>query len=196
MNLTQLMSPAQKPLSLTVVREHLRVVDAGEDALIEGLIDAATSHLDGRHGILGRALITQGWELKLKCWPSDDGMKLPFPPLQAIEHVKYINEAGVEQLMPSSDYSVEPGEFVSILRLAPEKKWPVLGASNWPVRISFRCGFGDVPDDIPKAIRQAMLLLIGHWYENRSEVEACELSQVPMASTALLSPYKVTELVL
>jgi hypothetical protein len=41
-------------------------------------------------------------------------------------------------------------------------------------------------------MRQAMLLLIGHWYNNRESVQiGAAPAEVPMAVDMLLSPHKV-----
>ena len=39
------------------------------------------------------------------------------------------------------------------------------------VEIDFVAGHGDAPADVPPPIRQALLLLIAHWYEHREPVE-------------------------
>ena len=191
MNLVQITPPAVQPVTLEMAREHLRVIDDGEDDLINGLIEAATSHIDARHGILGRALITQTWEMTVSA-PFPSEMELPFPPLQEVVFVHYQDRDGNQQIFDPAGWMVWPGEHSPAIRRVPGVAWP--DADRLVIR--FVCGFGDNPADVPMAIRQAMLLLIGHWHENRSEVEACELTQIPMASEALLSPYRVKELAL
>jgi uncharacterized phiE125 gp8 family phage protein len=198
MNLTRVAAPAVAPVTITEAREHLRVIDEGEDSLITGQIEAATQYLDGRTGILGRALVTQVWDLKLQRFPgAHDAIRLPFPPLQAIVSVKYFDSDDVEQTLAETDYDVQPGEFAPVLRRADDIAWPWdCSPKPWPITIRFRAGYGDVAAQVPRPLRQAMLLMIGHWYENRSAVEACELNEVPMAVKALLSPYLVSELAL
>lgn len=40
-------------------------------------------------------------------------------------------------------------------------------------------------------IKAALLLLIGHWYENRAAVTDTATAALPFAVTALLQPYKI-----
>lgn len=45
--------------------------------------------------------------------------------------------------------------------------------------------------EVPQAIKQAMLLLIGHWYENREAVNiGSAANEFPLAVDALLAPYR------
>jgi len=50
-------------------------------------------------------------------------------------------------------------------------------------------GYGDSPDDIPKAIRQWMLLYIGHYYENRESSTSFKVEALPFADR-LLDPFR------
>ncbi|MBP1856771.1 head-tail connector protein [Rhizobium herbae] len=43
---------------------------------------------------------------------------------------------------------------------------------------------------IQPAIRQAVLLLISHFYENRSAVDSVALREVPLAVSALTAPFR------
>lgn len=47
-------------------------------------------------------------------------------------------------------------------------------------------------DQVPltPSIRHGLLLLIGHWYENREMSSERPLSEIPAATTALWSPYR------
>jgi hypothetical protein len=48
-----------------------------------------------------------------------------------------------------------------------------------------------VESDIPKSIKQAMLLLIGHLYEHREDTVEKSLDNIPLGIQALLSTYRV-----
>jgi uncharacterized phiE125 gp8 family phage protein len=59
------------------------------------------------------------------------------------------------------------------------------------IEIHFEAGFGHDPSDVPAPIRQATLLLIAHWYENREPLRVLsDGPAVPAAVSALLAPYK------
>lgn len=70
--------PAEPPVSLEEAKAHLRVDFGDDDLYVAGLIEAATAHLDGWSGILGRALVTQTWRQDLCGFPRDGVIRLPW----------------------------------------------------------------------------------------------------------------------
>ena len=58
------------------------------------------------------------------------------------------------------------------------------------VVVRFVCGYGSLGTDVPMAIRQAMLLIIGHLYEHR-EASSSGVHLLPMGVEALLATYRV-----
>lgn len=165
-----------------------------DDAYLASLILAARQHLDGLDGMLGRALITQTWELVLDRFPLDE-IRLPMPPLQSVVSVKYDNAQGVETLVPSTDYVVDTTSWYGWVVPVATKLWPsTLDAIN-AVRIRFIAGYGDAGLNVPAPIRQAMLLLITHWYEERTPVNIGNIvNPLPYAVEALLAPFVVGDI--
>jgi hypothetical protein len=48
---------------------------------------------------------------------------------------------------------------------------------------------------VPQAIKQAALLLVGHWYANREAVSIGEsVAEIPLAATALLEPFRTNRI--
>ena len=54
------------------------------------------------------------------------------------------------------------------------------------VSVTFVAGYASVPTPIV----QAMLLLIGHWYQNRETANANPVTSLPLAFEALITPYR------
>ncbi|MDY6960316.1 MAG: head-tail connector protein [Pseudomonadota bacterium] len=183
-------APAETPVTLAEAKAHLRVLYDHDDDTITALIAAATGLLDGRHGILGRALVTQSWEFRLNGFPHCAKLELPLPPLRSVTSVKYIDPAGDEQTLSTDDYVVDAATYVGQIRLGYEKAWPATRCEDHAVRIIFAAGFG-AGSEVPMALRQAMLLMIGHWYANREAVSETSLSEVPMAAKWLFAPYRI-----
>lgn len=188
MDLTLTTPPAVMPVSLAEAKVHLRVTHADDDAYITALIDAATRHLDARHGILNRALITQSWTLRIggfpACWPY--AIELPFPPLLTVGAVKYLDPDGAEQTLAGTEYTVETSQFVGRILLGYGKSWPAIRCVPGAVRIDFTVGFGPSATDVPMPIRQAMLMFIAHLYEIRSTD-----ADAPRAIDALVAPFRL-----
>ena len=96
MIIKRIAAPAAEPISLATAKAHLRVTHAAEDTLIPLYISAAVSKLDGKDGLLGRAMITQDWQLSLDSFPCDGVIELPLPPLQEVTFVKYFDADNAE----------------------------------------------------------------------------------------------------
>lgn len=171
---TMLVAPTGYPVTLEDVRGHLRAVSTHENPLIDGiLIPAATAYAEA---VTKRQLMLATWRLTLDRFPAW-AIALPTPPLLSIEEVRYIDSAGVDTVLASTEYQVdtdaEPG------RLAPAygKVWPstrcdTLGA----VKIKFKAGYGTTDAAaraaIPGDIKLAILNACAHWFDHRPDLQA------------------------
>lgn len=100
--------------------------------------------------------------------------------------IKYYGTDDTEYFVSGSDYFIdaksEPGRIV----LAYGKSWPSMTLR--PVNgvcVTFVAGESSLTN-ISQEIKQAMLLLIGHWYENRESVSKDDLKSIPQAVESLL----------
>lgn len=191
MDLTLVTPPAEPAVSLAEAKGHLRFLTNDQDALIGALVAAATAHLDGRAGILGRSLVTQTWDLRLDRFPRGIGgaIELPLPPLQSVTSVKYLDGAGAEVTLDSAAYVVEPGHYLGRIRPAYGQTWPTARDETGAVRIRFVAGYGAAAA-VPPPIKQAILLLAGHWWINREAVGDAKGPHA-FAVDALTFPYRV-----
>ena len=77
-------APQGELVSLGVLKDHLGVVGAHDDARIAALLAAAVAHLDGWRGALGRCILTQSWRVDY----DDEGTHLlPFPDVSTVTAV-------------------------------------------------------------------------------------------------------------
>lgn len=185
-------APAAALLTRAEAKVHLRMdeADTSEDALVDGLIGAATAHLDGRAGILGRCLINQTWRVWWDRW--DRCLRLPFPGVSAVT-VTYENEdTGSTVTVGASNYRLLEDAIGSYVAFDDEY-WPpsvnIDDRQAWGVQLV--AGYGATADAVPAAIKQAALLMIGHWYANREAVNVGNItSELPLGAQALLAPYR------
>jgi uncharacterized phiE125 gp8 family phage protein len=198
-------APEAEPLTLDEVKAHLRIDHSADDTLLAGYMAAARLHLEGKDGILGRALMPQTWNLVMDHFPvywatycyhhgNPWAIRVPLPPLIDVTSIKYIDPDGVEQTFSDTKYTVdtasEPGRIV----LNPGEVWPVTKCIPNAVTVEFECGYAmedpEAEEDpivtVPQPIRQALLGLIADFYEHR-ETEV----PTPRWVQALLAPYKV-----
>jgi uncharacterized phiE125 gp8 family phage protein len=162
-------APAIAPvLSLVEAKGPLKVEVNTDDALISAFVQAATDEIDGPDGWLGRALCTQQLLLTLDAFPPG-AIKLPLPPLQVVNSIKYINSEGVLTTLAPSAYRVL--DLGDPARVEPTwgTSWPRTRGDSGAVSITYTAGFGD-PADVPERIRQYIRMEVGHFYENRESI--------------------------
>jgi uncharacterized phiE125 gp8 family phage protein len=56
-------------------------------------------------------------------------------------------------------------------------------------------GYGDDATDVPEPFKQAIRLLVAHWYENRRIIAASgEVASLPASVSSLIAPFRVLSL--
>jgi uncharacterized phiE125 gp8 family phage protein len=172
----------------TALRRH------PHDAMITGFIVAARGHAQR---VTERQLITATWKLKLDEFPPHwrIPITIPMPPLLTVESVEFLDPDGVERTWASSEYVADApaGPHAIEGRLYPgfEKDYPVTCDRADAVTIEFTAGYGAAASAVPAEIKQAMYLMIGHWYENRESVNVGNIvNELPFAAQALLEPFQ------
>jgi len=144
-----------------------------------------------------RALVTQTWDLLLDCFPTEL-IRPPKPPLQSVSSINYVDANGVTPtLWAAAKYIVDAPEGEQAERgritLAYGEVFPVTRDIANAVTIEFIAGYG-AAGNVPQGIKQAMLLMIGHWYANREAVNVGNIvNEIPMSATALLWGYRALE---
>lgn len=198
--------PTVEPLTLAVVRAHLGVepytVDSNgdgdhpHDEMIMAMLGAAREWAEG---FTGRSIALKTYELALDEFPEDE-IELPNPPVVSITSVTYVDTAGDEQTIAAEDYVLDNSQFCQAwLKPASTTSWPSASAVMNAVKVRYLAGYQDPEPDssapeadpLPKAIRAALLLMVGHLYANRESVADKQTFAVPMAAEFLLRPLRV-----
>lgn len=178
-----------EPVTLAEARLHLKVNsdDTTEDTLISAWITAAREVAEQ---YTGRALATQTLELALDEFPDADDcssvIELPMPPVASITSVKYTDTAGTEQTISGSAYALSL--YGDSRRLAPTygNTWPSTQDVPDAVRVRYVTGYTTTP----KAVKAAILLMVGWLEQNRGEAMSTDDVQ-PAAAKNLLGTVKI-----
>jgi uncharacterized phiE125 gp8 family phage protein len=168
--------PADLPISVAEAVLHLRLdPDAGqgpEAPLIEGLIAAATRAVEEYAGI---AVMAQEWEMTLRRFPFyGQTLEIPLPPFDTLLSMTVGGDP-----VDIADYAVELDDRFPA-KLFPGGvgfMWPLVFNPTKPdnIVIGWRCGRGNA-DAVPRTIKQAILMAVGTWYENRESLQQFTLT--------------------
>jgi hypothetical protein len=105
-------------------------------------------------------------------------LDLMYGPVQDVLTVKYVNSDGVEtELVYGTDYDkvglitpVTGGvQDVPIAAIYPINSWPTFKWIPEAIRITYKCGFGDDATKVPSLIKEAILRVMGHLFDNRMD---------------------------
>jgi uncharacterized phiE125 gp8 family phage protein len=191
-NLKVITSPATEPVTLANVREQIGITDASDttsDAIITRRIIEARQWTEG---FIRRALINQTLEIRQDCFT--EFIPLPAPPVSSVTSVKYIDTDGVEQTLGASNYVLDDYPLVPFIREAYGTTWPSVRDEPNAVRVRYVAGYGANATDVPQLIREAIMLIVGHWMNFQTQSENGILpARIPFAIQDMLSQYIVHE---
>lgn len=189
---------ASEPITLVMARLHLRLDAEGsplshpDDTLVEALIAASREAAEAYTGL---AIANQSYTLALDQFP-DASIVLGKWPINAISSITYKDANNATQTLSSADYFLDnyaqPGEVA----LQPTKSWPVTAVVANAIIVTFTAGFTDGispnPYPLPKSLKQALLLTIGHLYDHREAASAIQKYEVPLGVISLMTPHRIS----
>jgi uncharacterized phiE125 gp8 family phage protein len=159
------------PITLSMVKAHLRLDCDDEDDFLNILIAIATEMVESH---IGLSLIQKTWCFRML--PDDSGIieaVLPAGPLIDVDCVMRLLPCG--KRIPFRRYSIDQTGNRSVLKCR----------SYVPVEVIYSSGFGRTPLSVPAMLQQAIIVLVSHFYENR----LADMSVPPLVRQLLL-PYK------
>lgn len=190
MNYKQTSAPAAEPILIDEAKAHLRVSGSDDDSYITSLIKAARHKAEE---MTNRQLISATWKAYLDEFPkAGKEIELMHCPAADVTGITYVDSNGDTQTWDTAEWQKDV--FSEPARIIPAYgcSWPSARKQLNSVAITFTAGYGASGSSVPEPIKQAMLLMIGHWYENREDVVIGRISTaVPMASKYLLETYKI-----
>lgn len=181
----KVITPVTSPvIPLADVRLHLRLDLLGgsthpDDALITAFIDAARDYVEHN---TQRSVGVQTLELALDAFPSG-AIELPLG-AASITSLSYVDDEEAVIVMDSSEYVLDEYSHQSWVLFVDA--WPTAKDSANVVKIRYV-----TKSAINSAVKAAMLLLIGHWYENREASNFDKLQSIPLGVKSLLDTERV-----
>jgi len=198
--------PVEEQISLIQAREHLRLDTYGsppahpDDNMIEQVfIPAAREYCEV---ITARSMVSQEYEMGLGSFPHAgtvafwrDGIAFPLGPVAMVSSITYIDSDGMAQVLPDTEYNVDYYTNAGYIYPAPGTYWPITQEVPNAVLIRFMAGYSAPsasPQDrqLPRRYRSAMLLMLAHLYENRSQTESGPMvpKEIDLGLHSLLAP--------
>lgn len=194
MILTELSTPPQAAIPVRILADHLRIGsgfadDGSQDGVLELYLRSAMAAIEAR---LGLALLARPFSWSVTRWREDSSQGLPTGPVQSVDAITV-------QAADGGEISVDPEEW-SVLRDARRPRLVGRFGRTLPriprgghAEIRFTAGYGTEWESVPADLRQAVLLLGAHYYENRSDGVVTGAS-MPFGVLVLIEAYRTARI--
>jgi uncharacterized phiE125 gp8 family phage protein len=182
--------PATTAISLAEAKAFLRVDSDydDDDSYITSLIGVATNVVEQ---FTRRRLITQTYNIYYDEFPPY--MDLQVGNVASVTHVKYYDTDNTLQTLDTSEYDVDIRVKPGRIYQAEDGNFPDTYERANSVEVEFVVG--SAASDVEDAIKQAMYIVIGRYYENRQDVVmGTQVNELPLMVEHLLTPYRLLEL--
>ena len=190
LSLTRQTPPAVEPVTVAEAKAHLRVDTSTDDAYIGTLITAAREWCEE---YLDRTLVHTQWAMRLDRFPTDSTypIELPRPPVVAsgtatAVTLTYTSETGSTATFSTASYRVQRLETPGRITTVYGGTWPAGLEDNDAVIVRWWGGYGTTGASVPAAVRHAMLMLVGLFYERRAAADNISANEIPFGVKSLL----------
>ena len=193
MVLVELTPVPDTALPVAALRDHLRLstgfADGGtEDGHLETCLRSALGTIEAR---TGKVLLQRPYRWSLTAWRDLARQALPVAPISAITALRIVDQAGNSTETAPESYALVPDAHRPQLRarglILPGI--PVGGTAE----IDFEAGYGEVWDEVPANISQAVVHLAAYLYDHRLDHHAAPVA-LPATVTTLIEPYRTIRL--
>lgn len=174
----QLLPSNYQPVTTDELAQHLRLGEAeaeAEESLLDQYIQTATQFIESQ---TRASIITRQIRLSLDCFPHGPIIDLPRPPLHAVTSVRYMDLNDQLQTVPADHYRVDISSQPGRIILKPGHAWP----RTDQVFIEYTAGH----ENPPAILKQAVLMLAGHYYAHREATSDRRINDVPMAVQSII----------
>lgn len=154
-------TPPQPIVTAAEARAFLGAPATQTDAALEMMVGAAQQTIDGPPGWLWRSL---GPQVLATLRPDFSCMELTFPPIIAVDSIKYLDLDWVPQTVDPADYVLD----LNTIRLVPGAAWPAAAATPSAVRIRYSAGYDGNDVDaggtgaVPRNAQYGVLMMVQH----------------------------------
>lgn len=174
-------------ITTSEAKEHLKVDTTADDTLIGNLITAAvqSAQIYTNRFFLISQIIQYGdkWE----------DIKVLFKSkVASVISVKYYDSDNTLQTLSTDVWLADTKHQPARIGLKPNQDFPQLADRINAIEVTYKVGYGENANDVPQGIKQAVLLTIGNWYQNRQDVVVGRIAtELPKSAQYLLEQYKV-----
>lgn len=179
--------PATEPVSRDEAKLACRIDSTSENTLIDALIMAAREQVEADSD---RKLMPQTWLYTVDRFPSDGGpLWIPVSPMTAVTELHYLDVDDADVELDTASYYLVDNSCPGLVYPAPGFTWPATSLKLGAVTVTLTAGYADAAA-VPARAKQAIKMLVGHWYQNRELATDRQTKGVELAYERLVQMLK------
>ena len=181
--------PSLTPVSVAEAKTHLRIDSSftDDDTYIGTLIDVATLAAENYTNL---ALMEQTFVLDIDAFPDYFNLLKGTLRVLTVNSITYSDQNNASQTLAASNYFGDGSIKPARIYFAPDATIPSTYDKPNAVSVNFTLGF-TAASQVPAPIKQAILLMIGTYYDTRQTVSDRTYKEIPQSAEYLLMPYRV-----
>jgi len=158
-------NPTVEPLELSEVKKHLEIAEAdtAHDEQIQNLIQEAREQVEHDCQV---CLISRTVTEKFNWSGDEEYWQLYYRPVSAVTSITYYDSTNSSQTFAASNYSLDADR--RRVWLNSNAAWPTTYDRWDAISVAYTAGYGTNGGAVPQMFKQAMLLLIGYYFEERT----------------------------
>ena len=190
-SLKTLTQPTVEPVSLSEAKAHCRVDTDSDNAYLASLITAAREWCAA---YCDETFVHTQYVMSLDSFPANE-IELPRPPMATAAgftavSVTYTLENQTTATLATNQYRVDRDSVPGVLRVNYSGSWPSHLMDYNAVKVTWWGGKGADGTGVEQRIRNAILWLVGYWYERRMAADGISMTEIPFGVKSLLDSAK------
>lgn len=197
--LRSIVEPQVEPITIEEARSQCQI-DAditAHDTDLNRFIKAAR---EASEAYCKRSWVEQRWRLSAsdfdRSCSAEYAIELPMGPVIRINSITYLNNDGERTALEDADFILDESDEPAKLYPAYNTVWPYGRIQAGSVAIEYTAGYPSQgspagADGVPELARQAMLMLVAHWFNNREAISAGSMAEIPYAFERALDPLRI-----
>jgi len=169
-------------ISIADLKSFLKVDTTEDDALILALLSTARAYVEDYTGVLCNLGTVEFYS------ESFEFFRFAAGPVKTITSVNYKTDANTYAVLATTGYAFSSKSIPQRLEFySPPSPY---NKTLERIKVITTAGYDETA--VPEPLVQAMRLLVGHWYEQRTQVIVGTITaQIPLGIHALLNPYRI-----
>jgi uncharacterized phiE125 gp8 family phage protein len=185
------------PFVIDELRKHLRIdydVDSDghpdDDMIMDVYLPAA---IESCEAFLGQSISLKTIRRSMDVFPDNAGAIELIDPVISVTSITYLSVEGINEVISSDAYILDNFSEPNFIVLKDGYDWPEVDEEPNAITIEFVSGYSltdEASESMPPMIKVAVLMQLGHLYENRENTSDKPSKEIAVGVESLLRPLR------